>query len=366
MLFIVNTQEKTATPVEPEPLAELGLTERHDLQEWVLAQPSLLGEDFLVVTCEFNQFDRTRERLDVLMLDQAGKLVVVELKRTAVGTAAELQALRYAAYCSTLTFDDIVEMHATFQTSRSGRTFSKDEARAKILEVIEDPAFEELDDKPRIILAAEEFPPEMTATILWLRSFEVDIAAVRLRLYRIGERLALDSSMLIPLPEAEEYLISHERKAHDKASRTRGIREQYRLFFQDLIDQLRERHHFTNARIAQPHSWYHFSSGISGFSYGTAFSREGLRTELYIDTRSRERNKKAFDSLHRHAEEIQKSFDRPLSWERLDNRRACRIAIHYDATIASPKAELADAHDWTIAMLLEFREVFGPRLERLP
>jgi hypothetical protein len=116
MLFLVDTKMKTTTPASPESFVGLSLTERNDLQEWVLARPSLLGEDLLVVTSEFNQFDRTAERLDVLMLDRAGTLVVVELKRSAVGTAAELQALRYAAYCSTLSFDDLVEMYAARRT----------------------------------------------------------------------------------------------------------------------------------------------------------------------------------------------------------------------------------------------------------
>lgn len=228
MLFLVDTKQKTATPAAAVTLSWLGLSERYDLQEWVLAMPSLLGEDLLVVTSEFNQFDRTAERLDVLMLDRAGKLVVVELKRTAVGTAAELQGLRYAAYCSALSFDDVVEMYAAYHSARGQRELSREEARAEILDFVAAPDFEELDDKPRIILAAEEFPPEMTATILWLRTFEVDISAVRLRLYRVGEQLALDSSMLIPLPEAEEYLVRRERKDSDQASKSRGTREQWK------------------------------------------------------------------------------------------------------------------------------------------
>jgi hypothetical protein len=364
MLFLVDTKMKTTTPASPESFVGLSLTERNDLQEWVLARPSLLGEDLLVVTSEFNQFDRTAERLDVLMLDRAGKLVVVELKRSAVGTAAELQALRYAAYCSTLSFDDLVEMYAAFHGARLGHEFSREEARTAILDFVVDPAFTELDDKPRIILAAEEFPPEITATLLWLRTFEVDISAVRLRLYRVGEQVALDSSVLIPLPEAAEYIIRRERKDHEQASRSRGRMEQYRLFFQDLMDRLREEHAFTNARAAQPQNWYYFASGHTGISYAVSFSREGLRTELYIDTTSQEENKQIFAGLHMHAEKIQQEFDEPLSWEPMDDRRASRIAILHGAKIDAPEADLDAARDWAIDKLLRFKKVFGPRLGR--
>ncbi len=60
--------------------------------------------------------------MDILGLDVRGKLVVVELKRTAIGTIADLQALRYAAYCSTLKLQDIAEMRAGHLTRRGGKT----------------------------------------------------------------------------------------------------------------------------------------------------------------------------------------------------------------------------------------------------
>src|SRR4051794_26022131 len=73
-------------PASTHSLSELGLLERSHLQEWVLAQPQVLGDDVLIVTSEFDRWagqdgTRTRDRLDVLGLDSSGRLVVAELKR---------------------------------------------------------------------------------------------------------------------------------------------------------------------------------------------------------------------------------------------------------------------------------------------
>lgn len=223
MLFSINTTDRSAQAVAAETLAALKMRERYDLQEWIIHTPEILGEPLLIITSEFDRFDRTSERLDLLAIDRRGKLVIVELKRSAVGTAAELQALRYAAYCSTLLLDDLVEMHQQFTQRRGGLDCSREDAARRIAEFVENPSFQSIDDKPRVILAAEEFPPEITATVLWLRSFDVDITCVRLRTYVVSEQLVLDSSVLIPLPESKDFLIRRERKEIDQALRTREI-----------------------------------------------------------------------------------------------------------------------------------------------
>lgn len=213
MLFRVDVAEKTAREVRHVTLSELRLRERYDLQEWIIQNPAVLGEQLLVITSEFSGFDRTSERLDILALDARGVPTVVELKRSAAGTMAELQALRYAAYCSTMSLKDIAELLAAFESRRAGRDVTPGDAERRIREFVDDPDFTALTDKPRIILGAEEFSAEITSTVLWLRTFELDISCVRLRPYTVDEQLLLDSSVLIPLPEAREYQIRRDNKA---------------------------------------------------------------------------------------------------------------------------------------------------------
>jgi hypothetical protein len=213
MLFTVDIVAKTASHIEHVTLSQLQLRERYDLQEWVLQTPKLLGEDLLILTSEFSGFDKTAERLDVLALDKRGILTIVELKRSAVGTAAELQALRYAAYCSTMSLGDLADLLASYESRRTQAEVSPSDAEQKIKAFVSDPDFTALTDKPRIILGAEEFSPEITATVMWLRTFGIDISCIRLRPYNIAGQLVLDSSIIIPLPEAREFQIRRENKA---------------------------------------------------------------------------------------------------------------------------------------------------------
>ena len=73
----------------------------------------------------------TRERLDLLALDKDGKLVIIENKRDDTGREVVWQAIKYAAYCSSLNKAEIVEIYQRY-LDRSNIGMS---AETKICEV---------------------------------------------------------------------------------------------------------------------------------------------------------------------------------------------------------------------------------------
>jgi hypothetical protein len=156
--------------------AELGVKERQHLEEWIKKNPAILGsDDLLLIASEYDRFDKSGKRLDLLALDRDGKLVIIELKRDAAKSLADLQAIRYAAFCSTLTFEDVVSLYSQFAD------FTAEKASETIQEFVKKPEFK-LDNKPRIILAAGGFDDqELTSCVLWLRNFGVDISCVEIR-----------------------------------------------------------------------------------------------------------------------------------------------------------------------------------------
>lgn len=141
-------------------------------------------------------------------------------------------------------------------------------------------------------------------------------------------------------------------------------KERYRTYFQSLIDELREVHKFTNARTGQPQNWYTFASENSKvYRYSTAFAQGGrVRVEVYVDCGDKARNEQVFDCLLQYKHEIETSIGFELSWERLDSRRACRIAVYRDGDIDADSQMLVDIKNWTVQNLLKFKAIFPAKL----
>jgi hypothetical protein len=189
--------------------------ERTHLQAAVRDHIGVLGGDLMVVAEEFGDFEDTHRRIDLLCIDKSARLVVVELKRTEDGGHMELQALRYAAMVSVMTFEELVTTYTRFRQQVGKGDNDRDEARAELLDWID----EVEDDEPvisrevGIILAAADFSPEITTTVLWLNEFHAtEIRCVRLSPYRHEGRLLLDVQQVIPLPEARELMVRLRRR----------------------------------------------------------------------------------------------------------------------------------------------------------
>ncbi len=137
----------------------------------------------------------------------------------------------------------------------------------------------------------------------------------------------------------------------------------YQGFFQHLIDELREKHKFTNARVGQAQNWYSFSTGTRGFQYAASFAKAGqLRAELYIYIGDSSKNLAALEALRADRLAIEQAFGEPLEWEPLETKLACRVAVYRPGGIQDSTASLEEYEKWFIDRLLRFKTVFGPRL----
>ena len=101
-MYQINKETNNITRLEQKKFSELGFREREHLQEWIAKNPDALGEELLIIQKEFDGFNDTNERLDLLALDKESNLVIIENKLDDTGRDVTWQALKYTSYCSTL------------------------------------------------------------------------------------------------------------------------------------------------------------------------------------------------------------------------------------------------------------------------
>jgi REP element-mobilizing transposase RayT len=108
------------------------------------------------------------------------------------------------------------------------------------------------------------------------------------------------------------------------------------LVYIDLNMVLEQEMDFPLRRMSpQGQSWIILASYGNDSAYlNAAFTRRmEFRIELYIDGGDKDENKNRFDQLFARREAIETAVGELLRWERLDNRRACRIAVYTKAQI---------------------------------
>lgn len=199
--------------------AERGVLERSDLQRLLKDNISIVAPDVLVISEEFGDWEDSKRRIDMLGIDSNAALVVIELKRDDVGAHMELQSIRYAAMVSSMTFNRAIGTYQAYldkvEPGQDGKT--------ALLEFLEwdEPHEDEFGHDVRILLVAADFSKELTTSVLWLNERDLDIRCVRLKPYAMGNETIVDVQQVVPLPEAQEYMVRVREKEMERREAAR-------------------------------------------------------------------------------------------------------------------------------------------------
>ena len=207
--------------VEETSFCTAGIRERADLQRLLRANVDVISPDTLVIAEEFGEWEDSRRRIDLLGIDKAANLVVIELKRTEDGGHMELQAIRYAAMVSTMTFERAVEVFSEY-LKQIGSDLDPEKSMLEFLK-LEEPDEDSFGQDVRVLLVAADFSKELTTAVMWLNERELDIRCVRIKPYLYGDKILADVQQVIPLPEAEDYRV-RIRKKQERERATRKLR----------------------------------------------------------------------------------------------------------------------------------------------
>jgi hypothetical protein len=337
----------TFRPVHEASFAAIGIGERSDIQRLLRTQIDVLGDDLYVLTEEFGDWEDSRRRIDLLAVDAEANLVVVELKRTADGGHMELQAIRYASMVSAMTFERAVQIHADF-LRRLGEP--GEEAQARLLEFLgwSEPDEENFAGDVRILLVSEGFSKELTTAVLWLRDRDIDISCIRLRPYTADDKTLIDVAQIIPLPEAEDYIVrirqKEQRERKSKAERWSPDSQQFCLdYWQGVLDQIRPSGILEPDVKPMKKEDMRFKVGWPDFWLKAYFSRRDPKMAVWLALRG-DRAAENYAAVDSHKTEIEKAFGEPLEWRQDYDLGRWSISRPFEGFDANDKADWARQH----------------------
>lgn len=354
--------------IKPTTFDEAGLFERYDLQRLIRKQIDVISPDILIIGEEFGDWDDSRRRIDLLGIDRDANIVVIELKRTEDGGHMELQALRYAAMVSAMEFDEAVSIFEKYL--RSDGDLETD-ARLEILKFVgwdgpEDGSFGKF---VRIILASLNFSKELTSTVLWLNNQGIDISCYRLIPHDDSNgRVLLDISQIIPLPEAADYQIKIRKKEQNERieRKIKSGDEILPRFWEGLLALDMPKSRFTAKMTRGTRSYMGARSELSAAAYYYNVFKDASRIDMYIDGGGVENNKRIFDALHSHKQDIEAALGEELIWDRIDDKRACRIAWPLKTGgYTCAEEEWPSLQGVMVEAMIRFENAFSPYVREL-
>jgi hypothetical protein len=363
-MYQIDKTTNSITALSAKPFGALGFNERAHLQEWIAKCPECLGEELLIIAKEFDGFDETKERLDLLALDKQGGLVLIENKLDDSGRNVVWQSLKYASYCSSLSKSQIVEIYQNFLVKNGGGA-----AREKIEEFLcNEEDFESLILNPgihqRVIMVAANFRKEVTSTVLWLLQHGIRLQCIRATAFDNGGQLFLNMEQIIPTPEAADFMIGVAEKEKEQQSTERTLvkRETRRTEFWGLTLAAFEKAGislFSNVSAGRD-NWLNAGSGFSGVRYTVIFGIKEARVELNL-MREQAENKSIFDQLWMRKAEIESAFGAALDWKRLDHGIASRVT-YGKAFDGTDKENWPEMIGWLTDHIKRLQRTFSPMI----
>ena len=98
-------------------------------------------------------------------------------------------------------------------------------------------------------------------------------------------------------------------------------------------------------------------TGVSGIVLNFAVSNTYSRVEIYIDRWDKSENKRISDKVITCKDDIEDRFNGEIIWERLDDKRACRIKTETTGNIQN-EDQWDQMIDYMTDTMIQFEKVF--------
>lgn len=371
IMYQINPQQNTISSLKKTTFSVLKYKERQHLQEWIVKTPDVFGEELLIIQKEFDGFEDTRERLDLLALDKQGNVVIIENKLDDTWRDVVRQALKYAAYCSTLKKSDIVSLFQSYLDKYIPWKIAEKELTTFFeTEDIDGMEMNQLQTQ-RVIFVAAKFRKEVTSTVLRLMDYGIRTQCFITSIYEQGEQHFLTMEQIIPIKDAEEYTISIAEKKQEeitiqtKISKRHQLCKEFRWQLLPEINKYIPLYHNVNPTTDH---WLSAWSGVSWSPYAFVITDRKwyCNVELYPWYKwSKEANLQIFNALFQHKEEIEKTFWDVLIWNDNAWTKSTRISYVKNWVAYGNREDRPEIIDFLVKNMVKLYNSTQPYLQKI-
>jgi hypothetical protein len=330
---------------EPRELQVGGLRFEEHLENWLERDITMLSTDLVVI-------GRQVDNIDLVAVDDEGRVVVIELKRDQVPREAIAQAVDYASLVSAWPATKITQMAKEYFTKVGLDFGSLDDAFleqfGKNLEDIS------LNSSQRIILVGVRMEAGVERMVEWLSENGVDINIALFTFHELEEGHHI---------LARTFAISEEVTAARSAAKSGRRPPISREEFQEAVSRNELEQHIEALDVLRSHPILRDRWGLDGLDLEVEIPREGERplrrkAVQILTSQSRPGVLRVGISLHNLAERLQMP-SREIENELKAFQRDPNVRWRYDTELKSP--EQAEALASALLSLLDSIPAEGAR-----
>jgi hypothetical protein len=204
--------------------------------------------------------------------------------------------------------------------------------------------------------------PEHVRAVSWLNeSTDASFYLLKMEAIRIGDSAAAPLLTVIVGPSEE---------AKEVGERKRDLAERHlirRQFWADFLAFAKTKTKLHATISPSYETWVGTGAGRMGLAYNYVVNQHETRAELYIDRGkdSDTENKRIFDQLEAHTQEIEEAFGGSLTWERLEGKRACRISKRLNIGGYRDEERLPEIFEAAVDAMIRLERALGPFIRNL-
>lgn len=291
--------------------------------------------------------------LDLLLVDSAGNLILVELKKGKGHREAIAQLLDYASDLQQMSkselfnsanvkFQSIEEIHRHFYVD--DEEFSYDDFKRNFLESLTNP------NKIQLLLVSYTIGDDTLRLAGWLRKFGIKILCVEFDYFKSENKEIFVPKLHGSVEETERI----ERKTETQ--------EKYLRFFSEVLSSFKERKPGVTERRATTDSWLQIPAGFSSVHFEWLFrGREPnkiLEVGLHFEDKKEDFNQMLRDYFKSKESVLKKELEvEDLKFGKLGSKWR-KIYVEKIVGSLDKALESDEIKEWAVRMMIKFYEIF--------